>query len=67
VVFGEVGLAGELRGINSMETRIREAARMGFRRAVVPKIKDAKTAKVGGGDIRIVPLRSLRELPEHLF
>ena len=30
VVFGEVGLTGEVRGINQMEVRVREAERMGF-------------------------------------
>jgi DNA repair protein RadA/Sms len=37
VVFGEVGLTGEIRGINQMEVRIREAARMGFARCVLPR------------------------------
>jgi DNA repair protein RadA/Sms len=36
VVFGEVGLAGEVRGVGQATTRLREAAAMGFRRAVLP-------------------------------
>jgi DNA repair protein RadA/Sms len=36
VLFGEVGLAGELRRATHAALRIREAARMGFTRAVVP-------------------------------
>ena len=36
VVFGEVGLAGELRQAAHAPRRLAEAARMGFRRAVVP-------------------------------
>jgi DNA repair protein RadA/Sms len=36
VVFGEVGLAGELRQVAHAPRRLAEAARMGFRRAVVP-------------------------------
>ena len=36
VVFGEVGLGGEVRGVPRMEARLREAARMGFRYALVP-------------------------------
>jgi DNA repair protein RadA/Sms len=35
-VFGEVGLAGEVRGITQASLRIREAAQMGFRRCVLP-------------------------------
>jgi DNA repair protein RadA/Sms len=37
VVFGEVGLAGEVRAVTQVEARIREAARMGFQRIVLPK------------------------------
>ncbi len=36
VVFGEVGLAGEIRGTAQSALRIREAAQMGFARCVVP-------------------------------
>lgn len=37
VVFGEVGLAGEIRATNHAAVRLREAARMGFKRVVLPK------------------------------
>lgn len=36
VVFGEVGLAGELRPVQDAETRLKEAAKLGFTRALVP-------------------------------
>ena len=36
VVFGEVGLAGELRQVSQAQRRLAEAARLGFRRAIVP-------------------------------
>jgi len=36
VVFGEVGLSGEIRGIPQAALRIREAAQMGFTRVVLP-------------------------------
>src|SRR4029077_21039417 len=35
-VFGEVGLAGEVRGISQAALRVREAAQMGFTRCVLP-------------------------------
>ena len=35
-VFGEVGLAGEVRGISQAALRVREAAQMGFTRCIVP-------------------------------
>jgi DNA repair protein RadA/Sms len=37
VVVGEVGLTGEVRGITGLESRLRAAAQLGFRAAVVPK------------------------------
>ena len=37
VVFGEVGLAGEVRAINQAELRIKEAAKMGFSRCLLPQ------------------------------
>ncbi|MFZ5907557.1 MAG: DNA repair protein RadA [Nitrospirota bacterium] len=36
IVFGEVGLSGEVRAVAQAETRIREAAKIGFSRAVIP-------------------------------
>jgi DNA repair protein RadA/Sms len=37
VAIGEVGLSGELRGVGQLERRLREAADLGFRRALVPR------------------------------
>jgi DNA repair protein RadA/Sms len=37
-VFGEVGLAGEIRGIPQAALRVREAAQMGFRRCLMPEV-----------------------------
>jgi DNA repair protein RadA/Sms len=36
VVFGEVGLAGEIRPVQGGQERLREAAKQGFKRAIVP-------------------------------
>ena len=37
VVIGEVGLGGEVRSVNQIEIRLKEAQRLGFKRAVIPK------------------------------
>lgn len=42
VVIGEVGLAGELRRVPGIERRLSEAARLGYKRAVVPAGSDAQ-------------------------
>ena len=36
-MFGEVGLAGEIRAVSQAEGRIREAARLGFSNAILPQ------------------------------
>ncbi len=37
VIFGEVGLGGEVRAVNFIEKRINEAAKMGFKTCIIPK------------------------------
>jgi len=44
VVFGEVGLAGEIRPVAYGEERLREAAKVGFTRAVIPRANAPKQA-----------------------
>ena len=58
VVFGEVGLAGEIRPVPSGQERIAEAAKHGFRRAVVPKGNAPRRAPAG---VQILPVASLGE------
>ena len=55
---GEVGLSGELRAASQLERRLNEAARLGFKRCIVPKV-GAKSAPAK--DIEIVAVGSLRE------
>ncbi|MCD6056185.1 MAG: repair protein RadA [Gammaproteobacteria bacterium] len=47
VVFGEVGLAGEIRPVQSGQQRLQEAAKHGFKRAIVPKGNVAKSMPQG--------------------
>lgn len=59
VLIGEVGLSGELRMVGQMQTRLREAAKLGFKRAVVPKrLRKGEPWPEG---IEIIEARSLRE------
>lgn len=64
-VFGEVGLTGEVRGVSQMDARIREAARMGFDRCILPKTQ--KHAISGEKRIKLNQISNLKELIEHLF
>jgi DNA repair protein RadA/Sms len=59
VLIGEVGLSGELRMVGQMQTRLREAAKLGFKRAVVPR--RLRKGEPWPDGIEIVEARSLRE------
>ncbi|MDA8164256.1 MAG: DNA repair protein RadA [Desulfobacteraceae bacterium] len=61
VAFGEVGLAGEIRPVPNGRERLREAAKHGFRRAIVPKA-NAPREKIP--NMEITPVRHLREALE---
>lgn len=47
IIFGEVGLAGEVRPIQRGQERIKEAAKLGFTRAIIPKANIAKQKITG--------------------
>jgi len=58
-VVGEVGLSGELRAVTQLDRRVNEAARLGFKRCLVPKTgTDAIPAPK---DIRLIPVSTLKE------
>ena len=62
VVFGEIGLAGELRGVNRADLRVGEAARLGFTRCVLPYHNQKSLTK--RDDMEIVGARTIREAYE---
>ena len=57
--FGEVGLGGEVRPVPQLVRRLAEAARLGFRRALVPATPDPPTQEAGG--LELVPIVSVAE------
>jgi DNA repair protein RadA/Sms len=64
-VFGEVGLAGEVRGVSQAALRVREAAQMGFTRCVIPEgncsLEDAPPG------MELVGVRTVGEALEQLI
>lgn len=58
VVIGELGLAGEVRRVPDIGRRLKEAARMGFTRAAVPKETDTAQAPKG---LRLVRVGTIAE------
>ena len=60
VVFGEVGLLGEVRKVNKIEFRIKEAMKLGFKNAIVPRSN--KITKKQSGDMIINEISHIKEL-----
>lgn len=52
VVFGEVGLGGEIRSVTSTDRRVAEAKKLGFNRAIAPKGASRSTFITGVSDLR---------------
>lgn len=48
VVIGEVGLGGEVRAVRQIEQRLKEAAKLGFERAIIPRSNAAEIKGIGG-------------------
>jgi len=63
VVFGEVGLAGELRPVQRGQDRLREAAKLGFEQAIVPYANRPKSEIKG---LKIIAVKKIQEAIEAL-
>ena len=66
ITFGEIGLAGEIRPVPSGQERLREAAKHGFKHAIVPKANMPKKNEAIGG-LTITPVQRVSELMEVSF
>ena len=60
VVFGEIGLAGEVRPVSQSELRLKEAAKLGFTRAILPQNQRAKVKAESG--LKRTEISNLAEL-----
>lgn len=58
VIFGEIGLAGEVRPVQRGQERLKEAAKLGFTRAIIPKANQAKQ-NING--MEILPVETLSQ------
>ncbi|HMC92011.1 MAG TPA: magnesium chelatase domain-containing protein, partial [Allosphingosinicella sp.] len=62
VAFGEVALSGELRPVSHGTLRLKESAKLGFERAMVPA-----SLKAEKGSLPLTGFRTLRDLVDHLL
>ena len=65
IIFGEVGLTGEVRGVAQADVRIKEAEKMGFTRCIVPK-SNCDTIKELKPNIEVVGVAGIIELMDVL-
>jgi len=63
VSIGEVGLSGELRAVGHLETRLKEAAKLGFKRCLLPASSQLKQIK--SPPLELIQVRSLSEALEN--
>ena len=64
VAFGEIGLTGEIRSVSNADMRVAEAARMGFKRVILPYHNVSGMAK--RDDITIIGVKNVREAFEEI-
>lgn len=64
IAFGEIGLTGEIRAVSNADIRIGEAARMGFKRVIIPyhNLKNVTQRS----DIQVVGVKTVREAFEEI-
>lgn len=60
IIFGEVGLAGEVRGVSMAAQRVKEAAKMGFTTCILPKINCDGLEEISG--MKLVGVKNISEV-----
>ncbi len=65
VVFGEIGLAGEVRAVSQAQQRAQEAARLGFKRCIIPSACLKQMHKIDG--MEIFGVKSIRQASAIIF
>ena len=62
VIFGEIGLSGEIRPVSRIDARLKEAEKLGFTRAIVPKIRTKKSKGAGESGMTLIEIAHLRDI-----
>lgn len=65
LIFGEVGLTGEIRSVSHAERRIKEAEKIGYRKIILPagNVRNIR----GNKDTELIGVRDIEEAIEHVF
>ena len=62
IVFGEVGLAGEVRAVSQADKRVQEAKKLGFTTCVIPAVSKKNLTEITG--INIIGVNNIKEAEE---
>lgn len=65
IIFGEVGLTGEIRAVNQVQQRINEAAKMGFKKAIIPHAN--LEGLVRPEDFTVIGLKHIEEMLKYFL
>lgn len=60
IIFGEVGLAGEVRGVTMVAQRVKEAAKLGFTTCILPQINCEGLGKIEG--MKLIGVKNISEV-----
>ena len=61
VIIGEIGLSGEIRAVDNLEKRLKEAQKLGFEYAIVPAVNSNAAQKLNKLDIKILQVNKLTD------
>ena len=61
IVIGEVGLLGEIRYVDNIERRLKEAYKLGFKKAIIPKVNDNIFNKIKSIGLEIVQVEKITD------
>lgn len=64
LVFGEVGLTGEVRSVNMADQRVAEAAKMGFTACILPKVNQKVIS--ASHNIKLIGISNIKELLDYI-
>ncbi len=65
LIFGEVGLTGEVRSVSNPERRVMEASRLGFKKIILPKSHGIEKTKTG--EVTLIGVHTLQEALKYIF
>ena len=67
LAFGEIGLAGEIRGVSHCEQRIKEAARLGFNKCIIPESNYKNISATIKKEIEVIGVKTIRKAFEAII